>query len=309
MFVWAGNPARQGRRLPVTVDVKRGMSAREIGGLLERQGVIRSSLYWRWMASRTGPLKPGTYQCSGIERPEAILQRMVQGQTISVRVGIPEGFTVAQIAQTLADQKLVARADDFERLARSEGERLAAQLGVGPDLEGFLFPDTYEVPVGASGEEIIKMMTANFERRFREAVRESGAEPTRSVRDTVVIASLVEREARTERDRPMVAGVIENRLAAGQKLEIDATVQYARGAHKERLFFKDLEVDSPYNTYRNRGLPPGPICNPGLRAMVAALRPAQHPFRYYVLGKDGRNHDFSKTFEEHKRRIAEIRGQ
>jgi UPF0755 protein len=121
------------------------------------------------------------------------------------------------------------------------------------------------------------------------------------------IAAMVEREAETDKDRPLIAGVIENRLKRDMRLEIDATVQYARGVHKSRLMFSDLKIESEYNTYKHKGLPPTPICSPGLPSIEAALAPTTHDFLFYVAGKDGKAHIFAKTYEEHKQNIAKVR--
>ncbi len=308
VWIWAGNPARSNAK-KTQVIVRPGQGGATVGRVLFKRGIIRSEWYWRWLLSKNPAPKPGLYRVSAAERPETILKHMVDGKTATVRVTIPEGFTAAQVAQRLVSKGAIDDADAFVKLVANDGFALFPDKEYGDNLEGFLFPDTYDIPIGASPEQAVQQMVANFDRQWSKALEEAGSSPKRSMRELVVVASLIEREARTEPDRPMVAGVIFNRLDAGQRLEIDATVQYARGEHKKRLFFKDLEIDSPYNTYRNKGLPPGAICNPGYRALVAALRPAQHDFFYYVLGKDRRGHVFSKTFAEHKQRIAEIRNR
>ncbi|MFM7320930.1 MAG: endolytic transglycosylase MltG, partial [Armatimonadota bacterium] len=285
------------------------MGVGEIGDLLARRGLIRSAGYWRFVVARGARPKPGTYDLSPAERPEVLLRALVEGRTATVRVTFPEGWTVAQMARRLESKGLVPSADLFIDRVRVQGADLDAVF-VGPaDREGYLFPDTYRFPLGSSETAIASMLLANFEHRvagpLADAVRASG----RPLREIVVIASLVEREARTDRDRPLIAGVIENRLRKGMRLEIDATVQYARGVHAARLFHRDLRIDSPYNTYRRTGLPPGPICNPGLPSLEAAARPARHDFLFYVLGKDGRNHEFSKTYGEHLARIRRIRAR
>jgi len=190
---------------------------------------------------------------------------------------------------------------------RRNGADLDSVIDGPDDREGWLFPDTYRFPVGASETSIAARMLSNFKERVSGPLADSVRASGRPLSEIVVIASLVEREARTDRDRPMIAGVIENRLRKGMRLEIDATVQYARGAHAARLLYRDLRVDSPYNTYRHAGLPPGPICNPGLPSLEAAARPARHDYLFYVLGKDGRNHEFSRTYAEHLERIRRIR--
>ncbi len=304
---WAAGPASRPTPRLTRVVVAERMNVGEIGELLERRGLIRSAWYWRYVVARGARPKPGTYDLSPAERPEVLLRALVEGRTAVVRVTFPEGWTVLQMANRLESKGLVSSARSFVDRVRAEGGDLNGVFAGPADREGYLFPDTYRFPVGSSETTMATMMLANFARRvsgpLADAIRASG----RSLSDIVVIASLIEREARTDRDRPLIAGVIENRLMRGMRLQIDATVQYARGAHTARLLHRDLRVDSPYNTYRHSGLPPGPICNPGLPSLEAAARPAKHAFLYYVLGPDGRNHEFSVTYAEHLERIRRIR--
>lgn len=303
----ARRPVATGTATPVRVVVRSGMSPGAVGRLLEKQGIIRSALVWERFVARGAKVRPGTYDLSPAETPEKILTRLVSGQTATVRVTFPEGFTVAQIARRLQARGVVARATQFETLVRTQGDRLEAPFPAPADLEGYLFPDTYRIPVGTDPRSVARILLETFDRRVVRALASEIAASGRSLHEIVTIASLVEREARTDRDRPLVAGVIVNRLRRGMRLEIDATVQYARGRHTARLLYRDLKIDSPYNTYRRSGLPPGPICCPGLSSIRAALHPARHDYLFYVLGPDGRNHAFSRTFGEHRARIARIR--
>lgn len=304
----ARRPAASGRATPVRVTIARGMGPGAVGALLERKGIIRSALVWERFVARGARVQPGTYDLSPAETPERILRRLVYGQTATLRVTFPEGFTVAQMARRLESRRVLPSASAFETVARTRGNTLPPVSFAPPaDLEGYLFPDTYRIPVDTGPEGVAAILLENFDRRVARGLASEIAASGRSLREIVIVASLVEREARTDRDRPLIAGVVANRLRRGMRLEIDATVQYARGQHKSRLLYRDLEIDSPYNTYRRAGLPPGPICNPGLPSIRAAIQPARHDFLFYVLGPDGRNHVFSRTFAEHRAQIARRR--
>ena len=174
------------------------------------------------------------------------------------------------------------------------------------NLEGYLFPDTYDVPRGATPREIIQMILDNFHARVFVPESAAATQFPGGLPAAVILASLVEREAEVDADRPLIAAVYLNRLKIGQRLECDATVQYALPQHKTRLFDRDLRVNSPYNTYRYAGLPPTPIANPGLPSIEAALHPAHVSYLYYVAGPGGR-HVFSATFVQHQQAIARVR--
>lgn len=297
------------------VTIPRGSSPKEIAGLLKKKRLIRSSFAFLFLVRLMGEeknLKAGDYLLSPHLWPAEIIDKLARGESLSVWVTIPEGYTTRQIAEKLERLGLVD-AHRFLRIARWEGRSFRNSRFLPPaNLEGFLFPDTYKISRGATERQIIEMMVKNFQRKviapletsFRQAEQEG-----RSLREIIILASLVEREAKYDRDRPLIAGVLLNRLQRGMPLECDATVQYALGITKSRLTSKDLAVDSPYNTYKHKGLPPGPICNPGLKSILSALNPAETPYLFYVARPDG-YHFFSRTIEEHneaKRRFARER--
>jgi UPF0755 protein len=177
------------------------------------------------------------------------------------------------------------------------------------DAAGFLFPDTYLLGQKDDPGRIVGLMAGEFKEKFYDPywVPAARLKPWGSLLQVVTLASLVEKEARVEADRPLIAGVLLHRIQVGMRLQCDATVQFALGEHKARLTDQDLKVDSPYNTYLHNGLPPGPICNPGLPALRAALQPAATDYLFYVARRDG-THAYAKTFEEHKANIAAVRG-
>lgn len=294
----------------VLVTIPPGKNARQIGEILARKHLIRKS-YSFVLASRmdhlSGQMRAGRYELSPAMPPRQMAALMALGETASRVLTIPEGFTVRQIAHRLGQQHLTDEAA-FLELVQLQGTTFKVKGWTPPDsnLEGYLYPDTYDVPKGATAREIVQMMLDNFHARVFVPVSSEAAGYPGGLTAAVTLASLVEREAEVDADRPLIAAVYANRLKIGQRLECDATVQYALPEHKKRLFDRDLRVNSPYNTYRHAGLPPTPIANPGLPSIKAALKPASVPFLYYVAGPDGQ-HVFSKTFSEHQGAIARVR--
>jgi UPF0755 protein len=313
-------PVGEGRPV-VTVQVERGYGVAGIGEALAQSGVIRSALafqvYVRWHGAGSR-LRAGRYALSGSMSLARILRTLEQGPGHSgggrLSVTVPEGFTLAQIAEAL-EAKGICDATAFREFAARPdswtGPWTRFDIGFAlphATLEGYLYPDTYDFLPHTTPEEIAREMVLNFSRRFARPKEQEIAASGHSLHEVVTLASLIEREARGAADRPRIAGVLENRLKKGMKLEIDATVLYALGHHKDRVYYKDLEVDSPYNTYRNAGLPPGPIASPGMAALEAALHPEANDFLYYVAQKSGA-HIFSRTLAEHDAAVRKIRAE
>jgi UPF0755 protein len=283
-----------------------------VADLLKRQGLIRSAAAFRMLEQTERALdknrtpKPGYYDLSPSMSSEEILARLCAGQFAKRRVTFPEGFTLVQMAGRLETEVQVPHQDFVDA---AQGSRVSRALDFklpSGELEGYLFPNTYTFDVGEKPELIVSQMVATFNEMVVKPSLAEIKQAKLSLPELVTIASLVEREARVDKDRPLIAGVIMNRLAKKMRLQIDATVQYALPEHKSRLSRKDLWVDSPYNTYRHAGLPPGPICNPGLASFLAALRPAQSDYLFYVAKPDG-SHIFTKTYEDHKKAIEGLK--
>lgn len=218
-----------------------------------------------------------------------------------VSVTIPEGFTLQQIADRLDEKGIVDR-KTFLAAARSPAviSSLGADFDLPHDtLEGYLFPDTYRFQPRTPAAQILQEMVLNFSARFARPYQQEVARSEYSLHQIVTLASLIEREAKVPEDRARIAGVLENRLKRNMRLEVDATVLYALGYHKPRVLYRDLEVRSPYNTYRHKGLPPGPIANPGLLCLIAALHPEPNDDLYYVAQPNGK-HLFSRTLAEYE---------
>ncbi len=305
----SGNPNAE----TVLVTIPPGKSARQIGEILARKHLVRSPISFV-LASRmdhlSGEMHTGRYLVSPAMPPRQIAALMALGETANNAITVPEGFTVRQIARRLADAGLVNETQ-FLTLAETQGKTFAVHGWTPPNvsLEGYLFPDTYTIPKGATPREIIQQMTANFDARVVKPYGAAAARVPGGLAGTITLASLVEREAEVNSDRPLVAAVYLNRLKAGMRLQCDATVQYALPAHKARLFYADLRVESPYNTYLHPGLPPTPIACPGLPSIQAALHPAPVKYLYYVAGPDGRHHIFSTTLAQQDQAIARVRAK
>ncbi|MBP5092948.1 MAG: endolytic transglycosylase MltG [Abditibacteriota bacterium] len=291
-----------------TFEVKEGDSAAAVGARLEEKGFIREKNAFTFICKtnkKASAIKPGVYDLRPNMTPGQIAEILASGSTTRVSATFPEGYTVVQIEDVLKRKGLKTEG------LRDRSERYDFVAADYP--EGYLFPDTYFFDRSAPGSRIRDDMLADFKAKvldkygdeiYATANRKLGiTDKKEALKAVLTVASLVEREARTEKDRPLVASVIYNRLKKGMRLEIDATVSYVPGksrGNKARTSYSDLRNGSPYNTYRNKGLPPGPICNPGAKAIEAAVRPAGSDYLFYVARKNG-SHVFTRTFDEHKR--------
>jgi UPF0755 protein len=297
---------------PVRVAIKPGTGAEQIARQLEREGVIRNAslflLYAYWKGD-AGRFKPGIYRLSpdmSAAQIADLLQRGA-GDPDDITVTIPEGFTLSQIAQTLKERGVLRDAQAFVKMCRSASAPLSAPFALPKSgLEGYLYPETYRFHPQSAPEKVAQTMLDAFTREFYTPHRAEIRRSPHSLHQIVTMAAMIEREASAPQDRARIAGVIENRLKRGMRLQIDATVLYALGRHKERVLYRDLQVDSPYNTYRRAGLPPGPIASPGKLSLQAALRPERHDYLFYVAKPDG-SHLFTRTLAEHEKAVRQMR--
>jgi len=292
------------------VEIPPGTGTAEIGRLLSARGLVRNAVAFTLYArvlGLDGRLQAGEYRISPGEGIPRILRRLASGDVVRHVLTLPEGLTADEVAARI-ERLGLGRAAEFRRLVRQPERFWIPQMrgNRSGSLEGYLFPDTYLLPKGVGEERIVRILVDRF-RQATEALLAGplplGLEP----HGVVTVASLVEREAKRPEERRRIAGVIYNRLRMGMPLQIDATVLYALGTHRPVVRWADLAVDSPYNTYRRVGLPPGPIANPGLAALEAAARPERHAFFYYVARPDG-THIFTRTLEEHLQAIRQVRG-
>ncbi len=286
------------------VHISPGSSTTQIANLLAREDVIRSPIFFRLLvvlSGRADNLKAGYYYFPEGANLFDVIEQISQGRSLSYRVTIPEGLTLEEIASKIEEAGGVP-AEDFLQAA----EEMDVDLSYLPDedfsgdyrLQGYLFPATYTFPMGSSAREIIMKMVARFNEELSKEMKEQAEEKGFTIHELITIASMVEREARLDEERPLISAVIHNRLELGMYLQIDATVQYALPEWRSRLLYEDLRVDSPYNTYLYQGLPPGPIASPGRSSIQAAFYPADVDYLFYVARPDG-SHFFSRTYEDH----------
>ncbi|MBI2195720.1 MAG: endolytic transglycosylase MltG [Candidatus Levybacteria bacterium] len=283
-------PADPNNNAPQIFVIERGAGMRQISNELKSKGLIRDPIVFFLLTKRLGldtKIQAGDFRLNPSMSAFDIAQSLTHG-TLDIWVTVPEGHRAAEIADLL--EKYIPTYETSWKTA----------LGA---KEGYLFPDTYLIPREASVDQIITLMTNNFDSKYTDL--QSKQSTNRTENEIVTIASLVEREAKFDRDRPLVASVIYNRLSEGMALQIDATVQYILGYQqsekswwKKNLTFDDLKISSSYNTYVNAGLPPGPIANPGSAAIKAALNPAKTNYLYYISDKNSVNH-YARTLEEH----------
>lgn len=288
------------------ITINEGSGTSQIANVLKSNGLIKSKYAFISYVKKnnaTTSLKPGTYKFStGKITFEDIFKKLIKGeQEESITVTIPEGYTVKQIASLFEEKNLTTK-DKFLDYAKNL-EIPFEYIKKGNDyrqLEGFLFPDTYSIPISWTEKEIIDMLLNEFDKNWTEEFNNRAKELNFTPQEILTIASLIEREARVEKERATISSVIHNRLRKGMLLQIDATVQYLLPEQKERLLYKDLEVDSPYNTYKYAGLPPTPIAAPGLSCIKAALYPEETDYYYYrTKAINNGEHNFSRTYQEH----------
>jgi UPF0755 protein len=279
---------------------------------LAAHGVITNRRWFKLLARIRGvdrSVHAGVYEFPAGVSEWAVLGMLAKGKKAALRFTVPEGLTIQEVA-ALAAQRLGIPEDSFVTAAR-DAKAASAILGMKvPSFEGFLRPETYVLPADISARELVRVMAEGFISAWQPAwdVRLDTLDMSRL--ELVTFASIVEGEARADEEREIIAGVYRNRLRIGMALQADPTVQYAislkRGRRKSRLFEKDYQFNSPYNTYLNPGLPPGPVNSPSRRSLEASLYPADVKYLYFVARADGR-HVFSRTYSEHLRAIRRIR--
>jgi UPF0755 protein len=296
------HPVKEGQQ--VEVPIPAGASTEQIGRMLADYGVINNSLMFEIKAKLGGKsLRSGTYELATGMPDELVLDRLGKGpQIVYYDIPIPEGFTAKQVAKRFAARAGVSQ-DEMMSLVTSGAAQFASKHpylanAYGDSLEGYLFPATYRIKKGTKPADIIEMMLQKFDQSTvgidYSYAQSKGFSPS----DVLTIASILEREAKLAKDRPVVASVIYNRVAAHMRLQLDSTVFYVVPEGTAKLTNADLFNMSPYNTYRHSGLPPGPICNPGTETLQAAAHPSQTKYMYYVLtSKDG-SQTFTVTYKD-----------
>ena len=290
------------------VIIPRGSTFADAADSLSKANLVGWRKMFRVYARVTGGdrnIKPGTYLLKHGTPWKDIIGALHGGHGLVNTITIPEGYTISQIAPLLA-KTLRVPVESVQTAVRDTS--LLARLDVpNPTLEGYLFPDTYAFPLGTTASQAVHEMVYDFERRWKPDWDAKASALKINRNDLVTMASIVEKEARVPEERPVIAAVYYNRLQKGMLLQADPTVQYALGHHVGRVLYKDLAVKSPYNTYINKGLPPGPVAAPGVASLAAAANPANVPYLYFVASPDG-HHEFRMTLQEHTSAIREVRG-
>jgi UPF0755 protein len=288
-----------------TFVIARGETAGSIAQRLQEAGFIRSALAFSYLLYDTGretSLQSGTYTISAALTPRELARVFEKAPGEQTVLRIIEGWRLSETAAAVNKAFPSISADDFTKAAVVGQRHNTVLAGLQPEtsLEGFLFPDTYFFKPTATATQVVDALLDQFELRVGQTLRQAAVDRKTTIYDIVKLGSIVEREARDRAESATIAGVYSNRLAIGMKLDADPTVQYALGDWKE-LSLDDLEVDSPYNTYRVAGLPPTPICSPGATALEGAAKPETNPYFYFVAKNDGTgDHAFAKTLEEHE---------
>lgn len=301
----------------VMIEIEKGMTGKEIANLLEKEGVIRSStvFYLLLRFKEIDDLKSGYYSFSTSQTPLDIIEKLQKGDEESFKITIPEGFTLEEILKRFSSLSVV---DYDKQLLVKELEKNIKNIDIkrGIDFqkledpqisaaEGFIVPTTYHFPLSYTEADIAEHLISHFVEKRLPLLKKGAAENNYSAYEILVIASLIEEEAKLEEENRVVASVIYNRLKNSMPLQLDATVQYALEERKQRVLYKDLEIDSPYNTYQIDRLPPTPIASPGKIAVRAAVEPADTEYLFYFARKDG-SHIFTKSYDQHLKKQRQL---
>ena len=302
-----GKGAGTGDKLPLQVPP--GASFAQITDSLTQRGIVNNGTFFRIYARINGAdsrVRPGTYGFRKGQSWKMILDDFREGRVMTAKVVVPEGFSLDKIAKRIAE---VSKRDSSAILDLLTDSTKAKKLGVpGPTLEGYLYPATYDFPIGVNPDTVIARMVNVYKRYWTPARKARADSLQMSEREVITLASIVEKEAKRAEEMPTISSVYHNRLRIGYPLQADPTVQYALGSHRARLLYRDIRAarDNPYNTYVIKGLPPGPIGSPSERGIDAALYPAQTKFLYFVARPDG-THIFTNSLQEHNRAKVMVR--
>ncbi|MCU1386364.1 MAG: putative aminodeoxychorismate lyase [Acidobacteria bacterium] len=294
------------------VELPPGTGSLGIGARLVSAGVIRDMPTFRtalWMSHKGRVLKAGEYRFDRAMTPFEIIDKIARGDVYVITVTFPEGHTIAEMA-TIFEGHGLGTAASFVQAAK-DTTAIRDLDPAATDLEGYLFPETYAVPRRTDAAKLVRMMAARFEKVFTPELRQAAAARNLTTRQAVTLAAIVEKETAKAEERPLVAAVYTTRLRIGMPLQCDPTVIYGlvkAGRYDGNIHKDDLSFDSPYNTYRYPGLPPGPIASPGRAALEAALHPADADYLYFVSRNDG-SHAFARTLDEHNRNVQKFQVQ
>jgi UPF0755 protein len=307
-FLWLNRPM-DGSTPPRLLEIPPGTPFAQVSHVLHQNHLIHSKWFFTVLGRVRGvdrKIIPGEYELHAGMRPTEVLNKLIKGEVYLYALTIPEGYTVVQIADIL-DQKNLASKQDILRLNRDQ-EFIQSLNVQAPSLEGYLFPDTYHFSRYTPPESIIRIFVNRFHDVVTSSLKDRATSMGMTFQEVLTLASVVEKETGLASERPLVSGVFHNRLQMGIPLQSDPTVIYALESFDGNIRKSDLSVNSPYNTYKVRGLPPGPIANPGLAAIHAALYPTKTDFVYFVSRNDG-SHHFSVTLAEHNNAVDRFQRQ
>jgi UPF0755 protein len=312
MYMRVNQPYRGYQGTEQFVDIAQGAGSLGIGERLVASGVVRDMATFRtalWMSRQGRHLKAGEYRFDRAMTPFEIIDKIARGDVFVINVTFPEGLTFAEMAKIFETHGLGTAAAFIQ--AAKDPAAIQAIDPAAKDLEGYLFPETYALPRRTDAAKLVRLMVARFEKVLTPELRQAAAARQMTVRQAVTLASIVEKETAKADERPRVAAVYTTRLRIGMPLQCDPTVIYGlvkAGRYDGNIHKDDLSFDSPYNTYRYPGLPPGPIASPGRAAIEAAIHPADADFLYFVSRNDG-SHEFARSLEEHNRNVQKYQVQ
>ncbi|MCL1895715.1 MAG: endolytic transglycosylase MltG [Clostridiales bacterium] len=299
-------PIEPGNTEEITIEIPEGASTSIIASILKENGLIRNESFFRFHCKQKeydGQFKQGIYTLTRSMSADEIAEELIKGTMVAEtrRFTIPEGYNITQIARVLSDQGIVSELEFYNEVRDGDFD-YAFLEGCPPGderLEGFLYPETYEIYTDATAHDVVSKMLAQFDALFKDEYYAQAASMGLSVREIVTMGSIIERESIAAEERPVMAGVFYNRIEQETPLESCATIQYILGEAKEFLTIEDTQIESPYNTYLYAGLPPGPICNPRMASIDAALYPDDNDYIYFVLSADlDGTHRFSSDYNE-----------
>jgi len=290
----------------VLFKIEKGQGIREISQNLKNQGLIKSALFFNfyvWISGKRTHLKAGSYYLSPNMSIVEIADKIKKGEVVKTKFTILEGWGLKDIIKALVRKKIYSEEEFLSALGSLEIKNYISQLETFKDkpkdlsFEGYFFPDTYEVFEGLSVQDFIKSVFLNFDKKLKPYLTEIKKQE-KSVFEIITMASLIEKEVRSLEDKKIVSGILWKRLKIGMPLQVDATISYITGRKSVKISIEETKIDSPYNTYKYKGLPLGPISNPGLESIIAALKPKESSYFYYLSAPEGKT-IFSKTLEEH----------
>ena len=310
-------PINEVEPVDIMVEIEKGMSGRAIANLLEEEGAIKSATFFYLLLrlQDLNNLQAGYYRFSTSDSPQAIIEKLKRGEEEKFKVTIPEGFTLEEILNRFEGlvipeyDKELLRTEIDQEISKLELEKNINQAQIESGLivepEGIIIPTTYNFPMSFEEPALAESLVDYFREQRLPLLKEAAAESNYSAYEILIIASLIEEEGKIGEEKKTIASVIYNRLAEGMPLQLDATVQYARTERTDRVLYADLEIDSPYNTYKINKLPPTPIASPGDLALEAAVNPADSDYLFYFAKEDG-SHVFTKSYQEHLKKQREL---